>query len=104
MIDENDPRLTSRSSPLYADPARRAYERREAALEAAKERRKQGLETAEEYEERYKEAKSTWVRTMVAMPILLVTSYFLFERLALGKEVKELPKEFKNRDSILPKE
>jgi cytochrome c-type biogenesis protein CcmH/NrfG len=98
MLDSNDPRLNSLDSPLYADPARRAFERREAALQAAKERRQRGEETEEEYNNRYKEAKSKWVRTMIALPILLVTSYYLFERLALGKEAKTLPERLQNSD------
>jgi hypothetical protein len=38
----------------------------------------------------YKQAASKYTRLMIAMPILLVTSYFLFDRLALGHEAKSL--------------
>ncbi|KAI1812128.1 hypothetical protein GGS20DRAFT_559590 [Poronia punctata] len=38
----------------------------------------------------YKKTAAKYVRFMVAMPILLVTSYYLFDRLALGHEKKEL--------------
>lgn len=36
----------------------------------------------------YKAASRKYVRTMIAMPILLVTSWVLFDRLARGAEVK----------------
>ncbi|KAI0410129.1 hypothetical protein F4802DRAFT_592998 [Xylaria palmicola] len=38
----------------------------------------------------YKQAASKYTRLMIAMPILLVTSYYLFDRLALGHEAKSL--------------
>ncbi|KAI3340760.1 hypothetical protein F4824DRAFT_400037 [Ustulina deusta] len=38
----------------------------------------------------YKLAASKYTRVMIAMPILLVTSYYLFDRLALGHEAKTL--------------
>ncbi|GAW25448.1 hypothetical protein SAMD00023353_0700310 [Rosellinia necatrix] len=38
----------------------------------------------------YKQAASHYTRFMIAMPILLVTSYYLFDRLALGHEAKSL--------------
>ncbi|KAK6074071.1 hypothetical protein SCUP234_08398 [Seiridium cupressi] len=41
----------------------------------------------------YKAASRKYVGFMVAMPILLVTSYVLFDRLALGHEAKSLKKE-----------
>ncbi|ROW16120.1 hypothetical protein VPNG_01986 [Cytospora leucostoma] len=33
----------------------------------------------------YKKAERSWTNMMVALPILIVTSYFLFERLLMGK-------------------
>ncbi|KAI0160601.1 hypothetical protein GGR57DRAFT_519478 [Xylariaceae sp. FL1272] len=36
----------------------------------------------------YKQAARRWTSTMVALPILIVTSYYLFDRLALGNEQK----------------
>lgn len=39
-------------------------------------------ETAEEYKERYKSAARRWTATIIALPILLVTSYYLFDRCA----------------------
>lgn len=41
----------------------------------------------------YKAASRKYIGFMVAMPILLVTSYVLFDRLALGHEAKGLKKE-----------
>lgn len=38
----------------------------------------------------YKQAATKYTRFMIGMPILLVTSYFLFDRLALGTETKTL--------------
>lgn len=38
----------------------------------------------------YKRAARQYVGTMIALPILLVTSYVLFDRLALGTERKHL--------------
>jgi hypothetical protein len=75
--------------------------RREAALAAAKERRQSGEETEEQWNARYKEAQSKWVRTMIALPILFVTSYYLFERLAMGVEVKSLPENLRSGNSFL---
>jgi len=40
----------------------------------------------------YKKTAAKYVRFMVAMPILVVTSYYLFDRLALGHEQKHLPR------------
>ncbi|KAJ3564756.1 hypothetical protein NPX13_g7737 [Xylaria arbuscula] len=42
------------------------------------------------YKQAYKQAASKYTRLMIAMPILLVTSYYLFDRLALGHEAKTL--------------
>ncbi|ROV99779.1 hypothetical protein VSDG_03147 [Cytospora chrysosperma] len=38
----------------------------------------------------YKQAARQWVSTMIALPILIVTSYFLFERLASGNKKPSL--------------
>ncbi|KAK1703741.1 hypothetical protein BDP67DRAFT_584428 [Colletotrichum lupini] len=46
---------------------------------------------SKEYRKAYGTAARKWTATMVAMPILLVTSYFLFDRLALGHEAKVMP-------------
>lgn len=38
----------------------------------------------------YKKAASRYTRVMIALPIMIVTSYYLFDRLALGHEAKTL--------------
>jgi multidrug efflux pump subunit AcrB len=50
---------------------------RAAGEEADAERRK---EAEREYQARYKSAARRWVSSVVALPILLVTSYYLFDR------------------------
>lgn len=47
----------------------------------------------------YKRAARKYTQLMVALPILLVTSWVLFDRLALGKEVKTLPASATSEDS-----
>lgn len=74
------------------DPAERARRTREAILQAAEERRKERGESEEEYKDRYKTAARKWIVTISALPILLVTSYMLYDRLALGTPVKVLPR------------
>ncbi|KAK4464341.1 hypothetical protein QBC42DRAFT_284541 [Cladorrhinum samala] len=39
----------------------------------------------------YKQAERKWLSVIVALPILFVTSYFLFDRLALGHVPPTLP-------------
>ncbi|KAI0837044.1 hypothetical protein F5Y06DRAFT_90698 [Hypoxylon sp. FL0890] len=39
----------------------------------------------------YKQAARKYTQVLVALPILLVTSYFLFDRLVLGHEPKPRP-------------
>lgn len=48
----------------------------------------------------YKAASRKYVGFMVAMPILLVTSYVLFDRLALGHEAKSFEKEPTAKDVV----
>ncbi|KAM3454319.1 hypothetical protein NHJ6243_008897 [Beauveria neobassiana] len=55
-------------------------------------------ETADEYKARYKSAARRFTLTVIALPILLVTSYYLFDRLALGHERKLLNREETKRD------
>ncbi|KAI0171556.1 hypothetical protein BJ166DRAFT_589613 [Pestalotiopsis sp. NC0098] len=47
----------------------------------------------------YKAASRKYIGFMVAMPILLVTSYVLFDRLALGHEAKSLKNETPTKDA-----
>ncbi|TQV96982.1 hypothetical protein IF1G_04222 [Cordyceps javanica] len=55
-------------------------------------------ETAEAYKARYKSAARRWTSTIIALPILLVTSYYLFDRLALGHAPKVMNREVTKRD------
>ncbi|KAF4977108.1 hypothetical protein FZEAL_6296, partial [Fusarium zealandicum] len=82
----------------------RAAERREATLQAGRRRRAEEQEQRaldkqreeedrKEYEKRYKNATRKWVRSIIAMPILLVTSYYLFDRLVLKNDPMLLPLE-----------
>ncbi|KAM3558580.1 hypothetical protein MY1884_003918 [Beauveria asiatica] len=70
--------------------------RTQAEKDAASSRRP--AETADEYKTRYKSAARRWTLTMIALPILLVTSYYLFDRLALGHERKVYNREKTRRD------
>lgn len=38
------------------------------------------VESAEAYKARYQSAARRWTGTIIALPILLVTSYYLFDR------------------------
>ncbi|KAL2676590.1 hypothetical protein Neosp_010354 [[Neocosmospora] mangrovei] len=49
----------------------------------AKDQSLQGIEKAEknkEFQKRYKSAARKWTASIIALPILLVTSYYLFDR------------------------
>ncbi|KAM4055979.1 hypothetical protein HRG_002904 [Hirsutella rhossiliensis] len=83
------------SSPNQHREALRTAEAREAALRVARmrrldERENRSREAAEEklkrdsYQGRYKSASKKWTSTIVALPILLVTSYYLFQRRELA--------------------
>ncbi|KAG9258360.1 uncharacterized protein F5Z01DRAFT_194190 [Emericellopsis atlantica] len=74
-------------------------ERREAQLRYVRlqrikaEEQARGLATGEKtYDQRYKELSRRWLGGMVGLPLLLVTSYYLFDRLFLGGEAKPIPK------------
>ncbi|KND93724.1 hypothetical protein TOPH_01898 [Tolypocladium ophioglossoides CBS 100239] len=77
----------ARESALRAARMRRQAEREDRLSEEAKRR----LEN-EKYQKRYKAAARKWVSSLIALPILLVTSYYLFDRLALGHAQKSMPK------------
>ncbi|PHH69836.1 hypothetical protein CDD82_7489 [Ophiocordyceps australis] len=70
----------------------------EIALRAARARRIELLrglregESKEEYGKRYNQYAFRWTSGMVALPIALVTSYYLFGRLFFGKEAKVMPR------------
>ncbi|KAH0489407.1 hypothetical protein TgHK011_009839 [Trichoderma gracile] len=86
-----------------AAAALRTAEMRESALRAARLRRlaqrqdrlaeeEKAKEEKRAYKRRYDGAARRWVSTIIALPILLVTSYYLFDRLVLGKKPKSLEK------------
>ncbi|KAK4078421.1 hypothetical protein PCL_07192 [Purpureocillium lilacinum] len=92
----------------------RTAEAREAALRAARMRRASEREDRDkedahrrqehdDYQKRYNTAARKWVSSIIALPILLVTSYYLFDRygaaadqggfaVALGHAQKVMPK------------
>ncbi|RXG43710.1 hypothetical protein VDGE_20645 [Verticillium dahliae] len=45
---------------------------------------------SKEYKKEYNSLTRRWTAGLIAMPILLVTSYYLFDRIILGHEKKEL--------------
>ena len=65
----------ARESALRAARMRRQAEREDMKVEEAKRR----LEN-DKYQKRYKSAARKWVSSLIALPILLVTSYYLFDR------------------------
>ncbi|KAI8256146.1 hypothetical protein K4K58_005097 [Colletotrichum sp. SAR11_239] len=72
-------------------PARSEARQTTLPSSAATETPKTPAPGSKEYRKAYGSAARKWTATMVAMPILLVTSYFLFDRLALGHEPKVMP-------------
>ncbi|KAL6887505.1 hypothetical protein HDV57DRAFT_488985 [Trichoderma longibrachiatum] len=76
-----------RESALRAARLRRAAQRQDRRAEEAR-----AAEERREYKRRYDGAARRWVSTIIALPILLVTSYYLFDRLVLGKKPKSLEK------------
>ncbi|KAL6888060.1 hypothetical protein GGI43DRAFT_417002 [Trichoderma evansii] len=94
---------TAEGSSPSAAAALRTAEARESALRAARMRRqaqkKDREEEAEkkreeerEYKKKYNTAARKWVSSIIALPIFFVTSYYLFDRLVLGKQPKSLEK------------
>ncbi|PQK10892.1 hypothetical protein BB8028_0002g12100 [Beauveria bassiana] len=67
-------------------------------MQAERDASRWPAETADEYKARYKSAARRFTLTVIALPILLVTSYYLFDRLALGHERKLLNREETKRD------
>ncbi|CAM1508544.1 Fc.00g053920.m01.CDS01 [Cosmosporella sp. VM-42] len=76
-----------REAALRAARLRRAGQREDAAVEAEKKEL-----AKKEYQRRYKTNVRKWVSSIIAMPILLVTSYYLFDRLALKTPPKRMPR------------
>ncbi|KAL7906063.1 hypothetical protein GGI35DRAFT_482849 [Trichoderma velutinum] len=77
----------ARDSALRAARMRRLAQQQDRLAEDAKKQ-----EAKKEYKRRYDTAARKWVSTIIALPILLVTSYYLFDRLALKNEPKSLEK------------
>ncbi|KAF1736863.1 hypothetical protein CRV24_002474 [Beauveria bassiana] len=67
-------------------------------MQAERDASRWPAETADEYKTRYKSAARRFTLTVIALPILLVTSYYLFDRLALGHERKVLNRKETKRD------
>lgn len=49
-------------------------------------------EAKKEYTKKYNTAARKWVSSIIALPIFFVTSYYLFDRLALGNAQKTMPR------------
>lgn len=98
--------LTSEPSPLtptVRTDAVRTAEAREAALRAARLRRQaqrvdladeeaKKAEAKKEYQKKYKTAARKWTSTIIALPILLVTSYYLFGRRKSSSSYESSPR------------
>ncbi|KAJ4009336.1 hypothetical protein NW752_009637 [Fusarium irregulare] len=63
---------------------RKVFSKKE--LEEEKEKKEK-----EDYKRRYKQLERNWLKFMVGMPIFLVTSYDLFQRLVMKREPKVPP-------------
>ncbi|KAL7897097.1 hypothetical protein HDV63DRAFT_405827 [Trichoderma sp. SZMC 28014] len=75
----------ARESALRAARMRRQAQKQDREEEAAKKR-----EEEREYKRKYNTAARKWVSSIIALPIFFVTSYYLFDRLVLGKKPKSL--------------
>ncbi|OAA45868.1 hypothetical protein BBO_03509 [Beauveria brongniartii RCEF 3172] len=93
------PRSAGSGTTAAATLSRRMQaEKDAAAASSSSSSSRRPAETADDYKTRYKSAARRWTLTMIALPILLVTSYYLFDRLALGHERKVLNREATKRD------
>ncbi|RDA82900.1 hypothetical protein CP532_4780 [Ophiocordyceps camponoti-leonardi (nom. inval.)] len=88
--------------PAQASTALKAAAAREATLHSARMSRFTEVELREmeaaekqrqkeDYQRRYKKAARWWLKIMVGLPIFIVSSWHLFNRLALGNHPPELP-------------
>ncbi|RTE74741.1 hypothetical protein BHE90_010804 [Fusarium euwallaceae] len=89
---------TRSSAPRRRSPDNETMQRVKRLQQAklAKDQSLQGIDKAEkekEYQKRYKSAARKWTASIIALPILLVTSYYLFDRLVRGNKQKEMPKQ-----------
>ncbi|KAM3503739.1 hypothetical protein MY10362_004009 [Beauveria mimosiformis] len=92
------PQSAGSGTTAAATLSRRMQAEKDAAASSSSSSSRRPAETADEYKTRYKSAVRRWTLTMIALPILLVTSYYLFDRLALGHERKVLNHEETKRD------
>lgn len=80
-------RQTAQQQPTK-DAFHKTAETRDAAVQVVRLKRAAEIKTKvetekanqKEYQKRYQSAARKWVSTMIALPILLVTSYYLFDR------------------------
>ncbi|KAH7179806.1 uncharacterized protein B0J16DRAFT_177580 [Fusarium flagelliforme] len=105
-------RLQEKSAALAREreeQLREARQRRLDRIKEEREKREQGGESErkvftkkeleeekekkekEDYKKRYKQLERNWLKFMVGMPIFLVTSYDLFQRLVMKREPKVPP-------------
>ncbi|RGP81619.1 hypothetical protein FLONG3_219 [Fusarium longipes] len=108
QASELQQRLQEKSANLARDREQQLREARQRRLDRIMEERKQkaqGEESAkkgptkeekekqekEDYKRRYKQLERNWLKFMVGMPIFLVTSYDLFQRLVMKREPKVPP-------------
>ncbi|KAJ4129325.1 hypothetical protein NW768_007862 [Fusarium equiseti] len=105
-------RLQEKSAALAREreeQLREARQRRLDRIKEEREKREQGGESErkvftkkeleeekekkekEDYKRRYKQLERNWLKFMVGMPIFLVTSYDLFQRLVMKREPKVPP-------------
>lgn len=92
-------RCASSSKPTPQDAARQASAARDVARQrrtAAEQVDRVAKEQADkDYKKRYNTAARKWVSTIIAIPIMLVTSYYLFDRCrctSIGNQIVELSK------------
>ncbi|XWW92436.1 hypothetical protein V2A60_000359 [Cordyceps javanica] len=94
----SSPRSGGNLTPSAAAAAATAAAAAAARVRINAEKEAPPKETAEAYKARYKSAARRWTSTIIALPILLVTSYYLFDRLALGHAPKVMNREVTKRD------
>ncbi|KAH7140085.1 hypothetical protein B0J13DRAFT_60768 [Dactylonectria estremocensis] len=97
------------TAPRPTKEAIRAAEEREVTLRAGRLKRakQRGADAIElhkeevaktEYQKRSQAIKRIWTISIMMMPVILVTSYYLFGRFVLGNEVKPLPEKTRKDD------
>ncbi|RDA89906.1 hypothetical protein CP533_2941 [Ophiocordyceps camponoti-saundersi (nom. inval.)] len=90
------------ATPVQASAALKAAAAREATLHSARmsrftEVQIRQMEAAEkqrqkeDYQRRYKKAARWWLKIMVGLPFFIISSWHLFNRLALGNHPPEMP-------------